>query len=209
MDLVLEGIVLGLALMIMVGPLFVALTQASIQGGTRAGLAVASGIWISDFIIVGLCYFFVQRLSRLVEDHSFTYWMGLSGGFILIVFGIATYLAPSHFDRTQPIQRLSVRNYAGLVSKGFLVNTVNPFTFVFWITVTSTYVIARKISHSEASLFFGSILTVIIVSDTAKVLLAKYLRKSLTQQHVRIFSKVSGAALMVFGLALLLRSEVF
>lgn len=208
MDLVLEGIVLGIALMILLGPLFVALTQAAIEGGSRAGMAVAIGIWVSDFTIVGLCYFFVQRISRLVEDHSFTYWMGLSGSFVLITFGIATFLAKSRLDTTQPPLRLSVRDYAGLFTKGFLVNTINPFTFVFWITVTSTYVIGRKISHQEAALFFGTILLVIMVSDTLKVVLAKYIRTKLEGRHINTFSKVAGVALIVFGIVLLFRAEV-
>jgi len=208
MDLILEGLLLGLTLMILLGPIFVALTQSAIEGGARAGIAVASGVWVSDFLIILLCYFFVQRISSLVEDNSFTYWMGLLGGLVLITFGIGTFLMKSKYDPTTPRQRLSTGSVMRLWTKGFLVNTVNPFTFVFWIGVTSNYVMVKKISNQEALLFFGTIMAVIMITDTAKVFGAKVLRTQLQRQHIDIFSKVAGVALFIFGVVLLWRVGV-
>jgi len=226
MNLILEGIVLGLTLMILLGPIFVALTQAAIQGGTRAGIAVASGVWISDFSIIFIGYFFVQKLKILVEDQSFTYWMGLAGGVVLIGFGIGTYLSKNNFDADNSHEKLTKKNYLGYVTKGFLVNTINPFTFVFWISVISTYVIGRKISNQEAILFFGTIILIIIITDTLKVLGAKFLRQKLMPpeedsdqlldtksqkdkpDYINIFSKVAGVVLVIFGLVLLIRAGV-
>lgn len=191
--------------MILLGPIFVALTQSAIEGGARAGIAVAAGVWVSDISIILLCYIFVQRISRLVQDHSFTYWMGLLGGFVLITFGIGTFLMKSSYDPSLPRKKLSTYSVAKLWTKGFLVNTVNPFTFVFWIGVTSNYILVKKITNEEAILFFGTIMTVIVMTDTAKVFGAKLLRSQLQSYHIDIFSKVAGVALFVFGLILLWR----
>lgn len=208
MNLILEGLLLGLTLMILLGPIFVALTQSAIEGGARAGIAVASGVWVSDFLIIMLCYFFVQRIGSLVEDNSFTYWMGLLGGFVLITFGIGTFLMKSSYDPAAPRQRLSTGSVLRLWTKGFLVNTVNPFTFVFWIGVTSNYVLVKKISDQEALLFFGTIMAVIMITDTAKVFGAKVLRNQLQRHHIDRFSKVAGVALFMFGIVLLWRVGV-
>jgi len=202
-QLFLEGLLLGLTLTILLGPIFVALTQSSIEGGARAGLAVGSGVWFSDLTIIALCYFFIQRLSRIVEDSSFIYWMGLLGGIVLITFGIGTFLKKSSFDSELPRKKLSTKNYLSLFTKGFLVNTVNPFTFAFWIGVVSTYVLGRGISSQDATIFFGAILLVIISTDILKVVTAKLIRTRLKARHIDNFSKIAGVVLVVFGIVLL------
>ncbi len=208
MQLILEGIVLGLTLTILLGPIFIALTQSSLEGGSEAGLTVGLGVWVSDILIISVCYLFVHRLSLLVEDHSFTYWLGLLGGFVLITFGIGTFLKKSVFEADQTLPRLTTKNYLSYFMKGFLVNTVNPFTFAFWISVISTYVIGRNISHNDAMLFFGTIMVVIIITDVLKVVLAKIIRNKLNSEHIDMFSKVAGVVLLIFGVVLLVRVGV-
>lgn len=198
---------MGLTLAIMLGPIFVTITQISLQNGTKAGIVASSGVWLSDIIIVAASYLFVQRLDAIVHDATFTYWMGLLGGFILIVFGLGAILKQSTIVLSQ--EKHTTNDYIGFWTKGFLVNTVNPFTFVFWIGVISTYVMGKKISDSKTILFLATILLVIIITDTLKVLLAKAIRSHLTQSAFDIFSKIAGAGLIIFGIALLWRSQVF
>jgi len=50
----LEGILYGLVLAAMLGPIFVALTQTAIEKGAKAGLTVGLGIWISDLLIIDI-----------------------------------------------------------------------------------------------------------------------------------------------------------
>jgi len=201
------SLLLGLTLAILLGPIFVTLTQIALEKGAKAGIVASTGVWISDFIIISLCYVFIQRINYLVEDSAFTYWMGLMGGFILITFGIGAIVKKVNitFDNSSH----SANDYFGFWTKGFLVNTVNPFTFVFWIGVISTYVIKAKISGFKSFVFFASIMFVIILTDTLKVFLAKAIRTKLKQKHFTIFSRIAGTGLIIFGIVLLLRSQVF
>ena len=196
-----------MTLAIMPGPIFVTLTQIALEKGARAGIVACTGEWISDVLIIGGCYFFIQRINHLVEDATFTFWMGLLGGFILMAFGAGALFKKVDlvFDRSVH----SANDYFSFWSKGFLVNTVNPFTFVFWIGIISTYVIKAKISGLKAFLFFSSILLVIVVADTIKIFLAKAIRTKLKQKHFTFFSRLAGAGLIIFGIALLVRSQVF
>lgn len=204
MSYLIEGILLGLTLTILLGPIFIALTQTSIEKGLRAGLTVGLGIWISDFLIITTCYVFIKELRFLESNASFKLWMGLVGGFVLIVFGIAAIL--KKVEITTVTQSFRAKNYFGFLSKGFLVNTINPFTFFFWITVISTYIIGRKATSQEAVIFLSSILLTIIITDTLKVVLAKLIRKKLSSKHVGFISKVAGFGLLIFGIFLLIRS---
>jgi len=207
LSLILQGVILGLTLAILLGPIFVTLTQIAIEKGARAGLVASSGVWISDFLIITICYLFVQKVNTLVQDVTFTYWAGLIGGFILIVFGIGAFLNKSklEFNKSQH----STNDYISFWTKGFLVNTVNPFTFIFWIGVISTNVIKAKVTNAEAIMFFSTIMFVIICTDTCKVLLAKKIRKKLKQEHFSIFTKIAGIGLILFGISFLVRSHLF
>lgn len=197
MTLILEALMLGCLLAVSLGPIFIALTQTSIEKGVLPGLTVGLGIWISDFIFVFVFYNFIQSLKNTIESEAFILWMGLSGALVLFLFGLILLIKKTHLEYRKI--SYSMKSYLGFWLKGFLINTINPFTFVFWMGVISTYVIARHIDNTDAFIFLGTILAVIIISDTGKVYLAHALKKWLTPKHIEWVSNVSGVILMVFG----------
>ena len=205
-SLISQGLLLGLALAVMTGPIFVTLIQIALEKGFRAGIVACTGEWISDFIIIGLGYFFIQRINTIVQDSAFTYWMGLMGGIILIVFGLGALI--KKVNVTFKTSSHTANDYLSFWTKGFLVNTVNPFTFIFWLGVISTKVIKFNISGTKAFVFFSSIMIVIMVADAIKMYLAKTIRTKLKQKHFTFMSRLAGIGLIIFGIVLLLRSHV-
>lgn len=204
MQFILEGILFGLTLSILMGPLFIALTQSSIERGYQAGLAVGAGIWISDFLFIVLTYEFVHRITHIVNGEYFQLSMGILGGMVLIVFGLY-----SVFSKLKELEKSTIagtKTYVQFLIKGFLINTINPFTFVFWISVITTYVLARDISGWESIGFLGSILVVIITTDSLKVFLAQLLRRRMTGKHLLWLNRIAGAALTIFGVLLIIWS---
>lgn len=195
---VLEGLLFGLGLALSLGPIFIALTQSSIEEGIMPGLTVGAGIWISDILIVALFYKFIHTIKDSIESEAFEFWMGISGALILILFGLVMILRKPVIDYN--IKKHNYRNYIGFWLKGFLINTINPFTFFFWMGVISTYVIGRNISHNEAMVLLSTILTVIILSDSGKVFLAHFLKRWLTPDHINKVANLSGVILVTFGL---------
>lgn len=207
MSLILDGFLLGITLTILLGPIFVALTQTGIQRGIRAGLSVGTGIWISDVLVIVTAYFFIKEIDTITQNKSFHNWMGWIGGVILIFFGIISLLKKPKLD--EKIPAFNAKSYAGYWTKGFAVNFFNPFTFVFWIGVMTTYVIGKKIDGWETTLLFGSIMFTIIITDSLKVVLAKLIKSRLTAKHIIVFSKVAGIMLITFGVILILRTNVW
>jgi len=195
-----EGLLSGLLLAVSLGPIFIALTQTSLEKGIKPGLVVGTGIWVSDIAIVWLLYHFIYTIKNTIESRTFIFWMGLSGALVLMVFGIALLVKKPKlaYDNI----KLSKSDYFGFWLRGFLVNTINPFTFVFWIGIISSYMIGRHSSGEQMAILLSTILSVIIISDTFKVLLANFLRRWLNDSHVNTISNVSGAILIVFGLFL-------
>lgn len=204
MQYIFEGLLFGLFLSISLGPIFIALTQTAIERGGKAGLTVGAGVWISDFLFVFVSYYFIRRISETVESDAFQFWMGISGGIVLIAFGLTAFFKKVNIDFST--RKHEYKDYIGFWLKGFLVNTINPFTFLFWLTTISTYIIGREINTTEALLFLGSILFMIIFSDCCKIFLAKAIRTKLKAIHIERFSKVAGIGLFLFGMYLLYQS---
>jgi len=203
MEYIVEGIFLGLFLAISMGPIFVTLTQASIEQGTFAGLTVGFGVWISDILILGFAILTIGKINQIVNGETFQFWMGLSGAIVLFIFGLILILKKPEFDRSN--EMLSLKNFAAFFSKGFLINTINPFTFIFWLSVLSTYMIGRKLSQQDLSILLITIMLMIIISDSFKVFLAKMIRDRLEYKHLVSISQAAGVGLIIFAAVMLYR----
>jgi len=204
MQYILEGILIGLTLSVLLGPIFIVLIQASIEKGTKAGILAASGIWISDLIFIILAMSFVNRIGSYINNESITFWLGIIGGLVLIGIGIATFMrkASIQFDKSE-------MGRTGLISyliKGFMVNTVNPFTFFFWLGTIPTLAVNRDLNLTETWLLTGGVLGTIIFTDSLKIFLAKLIRKLINERTLNLINKIAGSALIIFGFVLLLNS---
>jgi threonine/homoserine/homoserine lactone efflux protein len=102
----------------------------------------------------------------------------------------------------------TAKTYWGFFTKGFAVNFINPFTFVFWIGVMTTYVIGKGTTAFNILLLFGSIMATIMITDTLKVVMAKSIRTKMNHQHIILFSRIAGVMLIVFGIILFFRTGV-
>ncbi|AEE50818.1 LysE family translocator [Haliscomenobacter hydrossis] len=206
MNMLFDGIKIGLILGFMIGPIFFALVQTSVEEGFRAGAMVALGIWLSDFLFVLAVYFGVSYLAEIVNTQSFTLILGIGGSILLAGFGLASLLTipKGLLTNTVPEYKRS-SSYPSLFVKGFLINTINPFTVFFWTSLMGTVVIKDGFDGNQASTFFGGVLGTIILTDLLKVILAKKIRYSLRPVHLLWLRRISGGALIVFGVVLLVR----
>ena len=206
MDMLLGGIKVGLILSFMIGPIFFALVQTSVEEGFRAGAMVALGIWVSDTSFVLAVYYGVSYLAEIVKAPSFSLILGIAGSILLACFGLATLLTipKGLLSNTLPEYKRS-SSYLSLFIKGFLINTINPFTVFFWTSLMGTVVVKDGFDGQQASWFFGAVLGTIVTTDLLKVILAKKIRYSLRPVHLLWLRRISGGALIVFGVVLLFR----
>lgn len=207
MQLIYEGVLLGLTLAIMLGPIFIAITQTSIEKGYYPGLTVGLGIWVSDFLFICASIIFVEYLKVITDSQAFVFWVGLVGGIVLMLFGISIFIKDyAGFDNSVD---LKAKNYLGFFTKGFLVNTINPFTVIFWFGISGSYVISRNLDSKLTFVFFASVFGTIMLTDWLKIRLAKWLRNRLKVEHLEKISKFSGIALFLFGIVLLIRTFLY
>lgn len=218
-----QGVLLGFSLSFMVGPLLFAIMQASLERGFRAGLALASGIWTSDALYILLVYRGVDALTALTALPNFRTWAGLAGGLVLMAFGLGTLLsrkvpapdAPTTADRVldvlDGVEPPGVEHnwmrwgLPGYWLRGFLLNTINPFTVFFWIGIASAVIVPNQWVPVETLTFFSGMLLTLVITDILKAYAAKRLRHFLTTVHTRWVQRSIGLVLLVFGIVLILR----
>ncbi|RMG76809.1 MAG: LysE family translocator [Bacteroidetes bacterium] len=201
----LDGILFGLPLTILMGPLLFAIVQTSIEQGFRAGLAVGAGIWVSDLLFVLCAFFGVSYILAVVQWEGFELAVGSAGTIILLIIGFGMLLSQKQEPAPSETNQTRYKSYFSLWLKGYLINTVNPFTFIFWLVITpaqsSKYLAA---SHGVGKFYIG-ILAIIFLTDFAKIALAKKIQPWLKPRNVLLMRRIAGAALIVFGIILLIR----
>lgn len=207
MELLWNGIKFGLALSILAGPILFALVQTSVEQGFRAGWAVGFGIWSSDLFFILATYFGISYVAELTKWDGLEFTLGIAGGIILIIFGTGALVLKTPAIENFEKKAIRYSTYFSLWLKGFLINTVNPFTLFFWIGVSGMLFTEKELQANEAQLFYGGLIGTIVATDSAKVALAKFIRRWLKPNFILWMRRVAGIALIIFGIVLLIRAS--
>lgn len=196
-----EGVGMGLVLSLIIGPVFFALVQNSIENGFRHSMVMALGILVSDTIYVLISYFGV---SFLIHNTAFKAGLGFAGGAIMIGFGVVGFVKKG-------IQRpnsggLSVepmpKKRKGFF-KGLGLNGINPFVMLFWISVASMVQLKQRYTEGDVLLFYGGMLLIVFSTDLLKAYIARRLSKFITPTFMLYMNRAVGIILVVFGIRLL------
>lgn len=196
-----EGMILGLILSFLIGPVFFLLIQTSMKEGMRSSMFLIAGIFISDVFCILLAYF---GLSEIFNDVVIKQFTGLVGGLIMIVFGLFALLKKpkihlydvSTYTKTQPLL---------LFIKGFLLNTTNPFVFLFWLGSMGVAMNEFRSSQEQVLTYFSATMATVFCFDLLKAYSARKLSEKIKPQKFLIITRISGAGIIVFGLVLIFR----
>lgn len=201
MEAVLNGVMYGLVLAILVGPVFFTLIQTSIERGFKSGVYVAIGISLSDALCITVAYLGIS----MINTPDFRIYLSYVGGVILLTFG-SYYLFvksrrpvlynPAHIEERSPFR---------LMAKGFVINGFNPMVLFFWI---ATIGVASSqfgyTGHGMAVIFFCSIVATVFTTDVIKAKLSDKLRVLLTARTMKIMNLLVGVVMFCFGLKLII-----
>lgn len=193
----LEGFLLGLGMIVFIGPVFFTLLKSALSYGALVGFIVALGIFISDVVCVILCSFGAIPFFESAQNQ---FWLAIGGSVVLFGMGLKNLFNPN-VDLNTDLQ-LTAGHYTGYFAKGFLVNFVNPFVFVTWISIIGLAQ-TRFGSGIDLWFFLGAALLAILLTDSLKVFFAHRIKKVITPNFLRRASQGIGLVMMCFGLRLL------
>lgn len=202
MNLIIEGILFGLVLAAMIGPVFFSLIQTSITKGKSAGVWMAAGIALSDGAYIAIALLGINKALGATGDASINRYSALAGAVLMTVFGLGSLLKKgSKPNLAADDVKAYKTSWWWLMLKGLLLNTLNPFTLFFWIGA----VVARTSGQAhfwEASLFFGATLVTVFCTDLTKVYLADRLSIYITPRLLTLLNRITGLALIGFSIRL-------
>lgn len=82
--------------------------------------------------------------------------------------------------------RFKAKSFPGFWPKGFLVNTLNPFTVIFRLGIVSTDSMIRGLHDRQIWSLACSVIFTIAVADTIKYFPAKLKRSKIRAKHVSL-----------------------
>jgi threonine/homoserine/homoserine lactone efflux protein len=200
MEIAVQGIKVGIVLTFLIGPVFFAILQTSIERGFWNGVSVALGVSFSDTLSVMVCYL---GASQILYNDGLQIYLAYGGGVLIIGFGLYNVLIKSRRNADQVSIEVTGKKHRYFI-KGFLLNTLTPMVILFWIGTLSFATLELGYTRrNEFIIFFGSVLATVLCTDIAKAYLAGKLRTLITARLIKIINVVLGIALIVFGIRLI------
>ncbi len=225
--IVLTGIIYGLGLALLIGPVFFALLKIGMRAGFRAGMYMALGISLSESFAVALVYL---GISQLTHNAWFEFILGGAGGLLMIIFGLNTLIQNRKTNqKLKELERQELENELEnneeneaiitlrnsllkrkktkwqYIFDGFLLNAINPFVYIFWVGVVSSVITKYNYTIIEMIIFLITVILTVLCTDLLKVFFSKKLAHFLNVKSLSIMDKVIGIALIIFGIHLWFR----
>jgi amino acid exporter len=190
-----QGVLISLLLF---GPAFFKLVNVSMQEGVFKGWWLATGVLISDLLVVVLL---VYGLAGVFENALFQQFYSLVAGIAMLFIGLKAV-----FNKYKAFLKSYTERSKGGQSllSGLLLNLINPFTFILWFNVVSA--ISLKYAQDESNASFSllinllGILLTIYLMDILKVYFADFFGKKIRQKMFYILNRYFGGVFIIIGL---------
>ena len=202
-EAVLEGMALGGVLALMIGPVFFMMINTSLKKGFTPAIYMAFGVMLSDAMFITFA-FFGSTYIRNFNLHNFL--IGIIAGGILIIFGIVNLFKKPNVSAESLQLPDDSKTFFIDTGKGFMMNTLNPFAFIFWMGVAGTMSVKVSFTHFHLLVFFFITLLTIFTTDLLKAYLASRLKKIITPNFLLWMNRITGIVLILYGIRTVIRT---
>lgn len=148
MDLLIFGILLGLGAAIPIGPINLEMVRRNLHYGTTTGVSLGLGACTADVTYLTLLCF--GTLS-LLQYPIVLRVIGLIGSLVLAWFAIQAFRAEAP-ETPEHVSRHALWKHT---FEGYCMTLINPFTILFWASVTSQITLAAS-QHGNIILLAGT-----------------------------------------------------
>ena len=210
-EVIIAGIILGVTLAFMVGPVFLLLIETSLTKGVQKAIVFDVGVISADVLFIGLVAFG----STFILSENNVVWIYTIGGFLIIGYGIYNLISAkkkrSTLAETHTLPEVNGSNTLYFI-KGFLMNFLNMGVLAYWLTTTVTLQATLKGHPNERQLaivYFVTTVATYFGTDLIKIFTAQRIKRLLTPEVLIKIERVVGFILIVFGAFLLVRGYLF
>jgi threonine/homoserine/homoserine lactone efflux protein len=202
MEIAFNGILSGVVLAFLIGPVFFTIIQSSIERGFLSGVFVAIGVSLSDTVYICVSYL---GLAAFLDNETSKSYLAYGGGIVLMMFGLYyLFIKTRRLSNFDP-ERINYKNPAKLIAKGFIINGLSPMVLFFWIATVGVATSEFNYVHTrEVVLYFASVVGTVFLTDVMKAKLADKLRILITPKFIRLLNIILGLVLVIFAGQLML-----
>ena len=194
MNVVLQGLLLGLSISLPVGPTNIEVLRRGLKEGWKSAALFVLGNLVALIFYLVLIIF---GLSFLTQSKIFNTLLSLFG--IIVLFYLSYSALKDFFNQNQfeiNTKTDSKKNFL----PGVILTISNPVVLLFW-----TGILSSSFNNRQQSLFNGFLLSLgIILGDIIFFIFYIFLihkgRKLLNKNTFRYFSLVAGLILIYFGI---------
>jgi threonine/homoserine/homoserine lactone efflux protein len=194
-EIVMYGFLTGMVMSMMLGTVFFALVQNSIDYGFRTSVFISIGVITSDVILIVLSWFNTELIPK---GGTTDLVVRICGAVFLLLYGLSNLLKKEKaaYPQTEKKQLLK------FVSMGFLLNILNPGNYIGWLAVTTQLKTVVKYEVSEATFYFAGAVSAIFLLECLISWSASFLKPYITDQFLRLVNRLIGVLFIAFGIAL-------
>lgn len=210
-EILLRGMVVGLASSITVGPVAVLCIQRTLSKGHRAGFLSGLGVACADTLMAIIAFFFYAMLETQIEKYS--YIISLLGGLFVIVVGVVIF-----FQNPSPQIR---RNRSGGTSTWRDFVSMFGFTMANFVTVIP-YLLAFfamfGVTSHDGSKDIASILSSLLIIAGflfgavvwwfLLTLIINLFRRKFRPHHMVTINRVAGVVISLLGVITILTTVI-
>ncbi len=219
MRFILEAVLLGVTLSLVFGfgPAFITLVQTSIHRGFKSSAFFVLGTNLNDVFIVALCV--LTSIQFVLDGDAEMMYFSFGAGIILILFGIFTYIrkvkekpVEQPANDSNEVERIDMNgdgvidekddtpHWYTFIGKGFVLNLLNPFMWLFWLSMVALVAGNNHGNKLRTLTFFAITIGTGFVLDLGKAWCAALLKHTFTAKSIKVMNKIAGAALICFGI---------
>ncbi|MBL7856842.1 MAG: LysE family transporter [Cyclobacteriaceae bacterium] len=207
MEIIFKGVISGIVLAMLIGPVFFTIVQTSIERGFWSGIFVAIGVSLSDAFYISLSYL---GIYQLFDKGNFREYLAYFGGGFLFLLGLYYLLIKSRKLNQLDPEKIHARSPVRLITKGFIINGLSPMVLIFWLgTVGIATTELGYDTPGKIIPYFVTIVLTVFTTDVIKAKLADRLRLVLTPKFIRTMNFILGIAFVIFGGRLILYADKF
>jgi threonine/homoserine/homoserine lactone efflux protein len=193
-----QGMIIGLALAVPVGPISLVCIHRTVANGRLHGIFSGLGVATADSFYAAVAFLGLTAISGLIIGHQTLF--RLLAGIALILIGIRVFQSVPAAVREDDGQEPFLRDYLSLVA----IAAANPMTIIFFITILPGFAVVAQGTTLIAAvpfvagIFFGSALWwIILCSSLGSV------RSRLSTGNLQRINQVSGILIACFGAGML------
>jgi threonine/homoserine/homoserine lactone efflux protein len=194
-EILMYGFLTGMVMSVMLGTVFFALVQNSIDYGCRTGIFIALGVIASDLLLITLSWFNAELIP---PGGTTDLIVRICGALFLLFYGLSNLLKKDKaaYPQTEKKQLLKFS------SMGFLLNILNPGNYIGWLAVTTQLKTVAKYEVAQATIYFIGALSAIFLMECLISWSASFLKPYITDRFLQLVNRLIGVLFIAFAIAL-------